>query len=72
MGSMVEITQEEIKAMGVYLLGLRERERELLAQLDEVRELIARQEGGIQYARAKVEAAGKAGQAASKASEAKG
>lgn len=69
MGSMVEITQEEVKQMGVYLLGLREKERELLDGLEETRTLIARQEGAIQYARARLEMAG---QAASKASEAKG
>lgn len=53
----VEITQDEIKQMGIYLLGLRERERELLDQLEETRQQIARQEGGIQYARAKLEQA---------------
>jgi hypothetical protein len=50
----IEITQDEIKQMGIYLLGLREKERELLDQLEEVRQQIGRQEGGIQYARAKL------------------
>jgi len=54
----IEITENEVKQMGVYLLGLRERERELLDQLEEVKQQIARQEGGIQYARAKLEQAG--------------
>ena len=44
------ITQEMLKEMGIQLIGLRERERELLAELEKVRTNIGRQEGAVMLA----------------------
>jgi len=44
------ITQELFQQLGITLMSLREQERQLLAQLEDVQLRIKRQEGAIQFA----------------------